>query len=181
MTKVSTTIDSALGVVSRLDSTDSLPALSVSDATFSGNVALGSDSLDTVTINGVMSSVAAAVKLRDIQELTTPLTGAGTTPVVVHDTSLAHIFVHSSIAANFTANLTNLNLTPGYATTLILVLVQGGTAYYPNVLQIEGVVKVINWQGNLTPVPTAGRTDIVTFSIINSGGTYLVYGQLTSF
>ena len=57
MTKVSTTIDSALGVVSRLDSTDSLPALSVSDATFSGNVALGSDLTGLVFFNPNTNSI----------------------------------------------------------------------------------------------------------------------------
>jgi len=137
-----------------------------------------------LTIAGALTATAAPVYLRNIEEITTPLTGAGSGGDVEHDTSLAHIFVHSSIAANFTADLTNLNLTSGYATTVTLVLQQGATGYYPNVLKIAGSAKTINWQGNVPPVPTsgAGRTDIVTFSIILSGpSTYLVYGQLTSF
>jgi hypothetical protein len=135
-----------------------------------------------LTATGALTATAAPVYLRNIEELTTPITGAGSGGDVTHDTSLAHIFVHSSIAANFTADLTNLNLTSGYATTVTLVLQQGAIGYYPNVLKIAGSAKTINWQGNVLPVPTANRTDIVTFSIILSGpSTYLVYGQLTSF
>jgi hypothetical protein len=135
-----------------------------------------------VTVTGALTATEAPVYLRNIEEITTPLTAAGSGGDVEHDTSLAHIFVHSSIAANFTANLTNLNLTSGYAATITLVLQQGATGYYPNVLKIAGSAKTINWQGNVLPVPTANRTDIVTFSIILSGpSTYLVYGQLVSF
>jgi hypothetical protein len=103
------------------------------------------------------------------------------TGTVEHDCSLGHIFYHTNPDTNWTANLTNLNLNTGYATTVSIVIVQGGTGYYPNTLQINGSNQTINWQGNATPTPSTTRTDVVTFSIINNNGTYTVLGQLTGF
>jgi hypothetical protein len=134
-----------------------------------------------LTVNGAMTAVAsgAVIKLRDIQELTTPLTNA--TGATTHNASLARIFVHSSITGAFTANFTNVGLTSGSATTLTLVLQQGATPRLPTMGTIDGTAVTFSWQGNITPVPTANRTDVVTFSVILSGATYLVYGQLVSF
>lgn len=52
------------------------------------------------------------------------------TGVVTHDCSETTLFRHSSISANFTANLTNLGLSSGYAGGVTLLLVQGSTGYY---------------------------------------------------
>jgi hypothetical protein len=106
---------------------------------------------------------------------------ADATGVVEHDCRLGHIFYHTSPDANWTVNLTNLNLENNYATSVTIVIGQGGTGYYPSALQIDGVSQTINWQGNTTPTPSVNRTDVVTFSIINNGGTYIVLGQLTGF
>ena len=103
------------------------------------------------------------------------------TGTVEHDCSAGHIFYHTSPDANWTANFTNLNLSSTYATAVTIVIVQGGTGYYPNVVQISGVGQTINWQGNAIPTPSTNRTDVVTFSIINNSGTYTVLGQLTGF
>lgn len=134
-----------------------------------------------LAINGALTAVAsgAALKLRDIQELTTPIVGA--TGATTHNAALARIFVHSGIAGAFTVNFTNVGLTSGYATTLTLVLQQGATPRLPTMGTIDGTAVTFSWQGNITPVPTANRTDVVTFSVILSGATYLVYGQLVSF
>jgi hypothetical protein len=103
------------------------------------------------------------------------------TGVVTHDCSLGHVFYHTSPSANWTANFTNLNLASGYATTVSLIIVQGGTGYYPNAVQIGGAAQTINWQGNTTPTVSTNRTDVASFSIINNSGTYVVLGQITGF
>lgn len=144
-------------------------SLDIADITLNGNV----------TVNGVITALDGAIKLRDIQEITTPIVDA--TGATTHDAALARIFVHSSIDGAFTANFTNVGLTSGYATTLTLVLVQGATPRVPTMGTIDGNAVTFSWQGNVTPLGTASRTDVVTFSVINSGGTYLVYGQLVSF
>ena len=106
---------------------------------------------------------------------------ADATGTVPHDCSSGQIFYHSSPDANWTVNLTNLNLSSGYATTATIIIDQDNTGYYPNALQIGGSAQTINWQGNATPTPSSNRIDIVSFSILAVSGGYIVFGQLTGF
>lgn len=107
-------------------------------------------------------------------------TKSNATGTVTHDCSAGHIFYHTSPSANWTINLTNLNLANGYATAVTIVIEQGGTGYYPSALQIAGNAQPFVWQGNTTPTPSTNRVDVVTFSILNNG-LYTVLGQLTGF
>ena len=138
--------------------------------TFSGTAGLA--------ITGNISATGIT-KTEQIHEIFTTKTSA--TGTVTHDCSTGQLFSHSSISANFTANFTNLNLDSGYATTTTLVLNQGGTAYIPNAVQIGGVSQTINWQGGSAPSGNANKKDVVSFSILNSSGTYTVLGHLTTF
>jgi hypothetical protein len=81
----------------------------------------------------------------------------------------------------FGINLTNLNLSSNYVTNIVLVLNQGATARIPTSLQIEGSSKTIKWQGGTIPVPSANKTDMLSFSILYDGSSYSVYGQLIPF
>lgn len=119
-----------------------------------------------LTISGVIETITA-------------LTGA--TGTVTHDTSSSHIFRHSSIAADFTANFTNLSISTNQVSAVTLILDQGATAYIPNAVEIGGTSQTILWQGGSAPSGTANGTDTVTFSLMNSGGTYTVIGHLASY
>ena len=104
------------------------------------------------------------------------------TGVVTHDCTSNRIFIHSTVSANFTANLTNLNLTSGSATVVTLLINQGATAYICNAIQIGGVGQTITWQGSTSaPSGNANKKDAMAFSIFNVAGTYTVLGQLVSF
>lgn len=137
-----------------------------------------SPKLETTT-SGI--KVSGVITIEDgVQEKFASLTSA--TGVVAHDCSTGHIFRHSSISANFTANFTNLTLEEGYATTLTLSLDQGDPAYMPTAVQIGGVAQTIVWQGNSTPSGTAYGEDVVSFSILRTGAsTYTVLGQRVAF
>ena len=113
-----------------------------------------------------------------VTESTTPLTGAG--GVVVHDTSNSHIFTHTGLSANFTANFTNIALTANQATALTLLLTQGATAYIPSAVQINGVAKTISWQSGGAPAGTPNGTDAVTFTVVYDGTNYIILGNLIS-
>jgi hypothetical protein len=108
-------------------------------------------------------------------------TKADATGTVTHDCSSGHIFYHTSPDANWTVNLTNLDLASTYVTSVTLIVSQGGTGYYPSALEIGGVSQTINWQGNANPTPSSNRIDIISFSIINNAGTYTILGQMTGF
>ena len=133
----------------------------------------------TITFNGSGFFNDDTFFHKAIQEKFSSLQDA--TGVVTHNCANGHIFYHTSPDANWTVNLTNFSLITNYATAITIIISQGGTGYYPNALQIGGAAQTINWQGNTTPTPSSNRVDVVTFSIINSSGTYTVLGQLTGF
>jgi len=114
-----------------------------------------------------------------VSEKFSSLTGA--TGVVTHDCDNGHIFYHSSISADFTANFTNLGLSTNYSTTLTLILNQGATAYIPSALQIGGSAQTINWQGGSAPIGTVNGIDAVSFTVLEVSGNYVVLGQLVDF
>jgi hypothetical protein len=105
----------------------------------------------------------------------------GATGTVVHDTSTTHIFYHSGLAADFTANFTNVSLNNNEITSMSLILEQGATAYIPTAVQIDGAAQTLLWQGGSAPTGTANGVDHVTFSLIYNGSSYTVLGQLASY
>lgn len=106
----------------------------------------------------------------------------GATGTVTHDLSTGSVFYHTSVAADFTVNITNMPADDATTVSLTLVLVQGSTAYIPDELEIAGVSQTIKWQGGSAPSGTADQVDVVSFTIIRSGGAVAqVLGNLTSF
>ena len=132
----------------------------------------------TASEAGLIASNSNAI-LKSTNEAFSTINAA--TGVVAHNYSNGAVFNHTNIAANFTANITNLVLASGYGTSITLILNQGAAAYIPNALQIGGVAQTINWQGGSAPSGNINKKDIVSFSIINNSGTYTVLGQLVSF
>lgn len=105
----------------------------------------------------------------------------GATGTVEHDCSTANIFYHTSPAANWTINFTNLGVSTSYASSFCIVIVQGATARIPTAIQIDGSAQTLKWQGGAQPLGTNNGVDVVTFSIFNSSGTYTILGQLVDF
>ena len=169
-------VDGVNGTIPAANLSGALPALDASALT----------NIDAANITGSLSGVA--VSTADItgygvftgtEEAFATLTGA--TGTVAHDCDNGHIFYHTTPAADWTANFTNLGLTAEHATTLSIVISQGATAYIPSAVEIGGVAQTLLWQGGSQPTGTADGTDVVAFSILNDGGTYVVMGQLVGF
>lgn len=169
-------VDGVNGNIPAANLSGALPALDASALT----------NIDAANITGSLSGVA--VSTADItgygvftgtEEAFATLTGA--TGTVTHDCDNGHIFYHTGAAADWTANFTNLGLTAEHATTLSIVISQGATAYIPTAVEIGGVAQTLLWQGGSAPSGTANGTDVVAFSILNDGGTYVVMGQLVGF
>jgi hypothetical protein len=114
-----------------------------------------------------------------VQEAFQPKVDA--TGVVDHDCALGQIFYHTSPDANWTANFTNINLASSTSTNLVLVIEQGATPYYPSAVQIGGVAQTIKWLGNVTPTPSANKTEIATFTIFNNASGYNVLGSYSTY
>jgi len=130
-------------------------------------------------VNAQSLSVSGEAKFTKIVENYAPLSNA--TGVVEHDCSNGHVFKHTNLGANFTANFTNLGLDNGETTSITLILEQGGTPYIANNVQIGGASVTIKWSANTVPTGNANAVDVQSFSIYNVGDSYTILGQLSTF
>lgn len=142
--------------------------------TFTGNVTFEGNPSFTgnVTFEGLTT-------LQEITEVLNTKTGA--TGVVAHDFSTGGVFYHTSLAANFTANITNVPTTNDRSISIALVLIQGSTAYIPSALQINGSAVTIKWADAEVPNGNANQVDVISFSLIRSGSAWTVLGVLNTF
>jgi hypothetical protein len=107
------------------------------------------------------------------------LTKTGATGTVVHDLSTGALFYHTNPAANFTVNFTNVPTTEGRMMTVTLLISQGATPYVTTVLQIDSFIQTIKWVAGIVPTGNANKTDVISFSLTRTGGSWIVYGQST--
>ena len=155
-------------------------AFRIFDTTDPDSTVTEANNIFKITDTGDIEVKGLASLYKGAEEKYSALTGA--TGTVAHDCANGKMFYHTSPAANWTANFTNLNLNQNkFSTSIGIVVTQGNTAYIPNAVQIGGVAQTIIWQGNSTPTGTDNGTDAISFTIMNDGGTYIVLGQLTSF
>lgn len=124
------------------------------------------------TVNGIFS-------VNEIQETVNTVVGPSTSTTL--DWSLGPIYYITSMTANFTFNITNLPTTANKSYCITLILIQGATPYYGNVLQITGTPVTIRWFNATVPTPMANASEIQTITLYYSGSAWMAFGQLTSF
>ena len=101
---------------------------------------------------------------------------------VDYDCSTHSIHHLSSLTGDIQANLTNLSLAEGHATTITFVVDQGATSRIVDALSIGGVSQTVQWVGGSVPFGTNNGTDVQSFSIIRTGASsYTVLAQLVPF
>jgi len=126
-----------------------------------------------------------------IEPLTISATAA--TGTVAVDASNGTTYYTTNASANWVVNLrwnssTTLNskLSTGEMTTTSFLARQGGTAYYPTSIQVNGTTSGVTtrWQGS-TGAPTSGNansTDMYTFTVVKTGSaTFDVFAAQTRF
>lgn len=124
-------------------------------------------------------SLTGTTTLQQTTEILNTKTAA--TGIVEHDYSTGAVFYHSSITANFTANFTNIPTTDDRTISIALILSQGGTAFLPTAVQVDGVTQTINWQGASSPTGNSNQIDLVSFTLIRTGSAWTVLGSLTTY
>lgn len=158
---------------------------STGNVTISGSTVSATDNnilSGITTFNGNIVSTAI-FKVQQVEETynsysTTINSGA----TVSLDCSNGNTFyITSTVNGNWTANLTNLNLSSNCLTNVTLVIAQGATSYIPNALQIGGVSQTINWQAGAVPSGNNSKKDVVAFTIFYTGSAYNIFGQLVTF
>ena len=151
---------------------DNIPT-SFADLTLTGTTQISSATFS----NSV--TFADLVTLQTTTEKIIPIAGA--TGTVEHTATNGSVFYHTAIAADFTANFTNLETTNNRTISVVLILAQGSTAFIPTAVEIDGTATVINWQGASVPLGNANQTDVVSFTLIRTASTWSVIGSLTTY
>lgn len=96
----------------------------------------------------------------------------------------------ANATTNFTVNIrgnstTTLNdtMTTGQTATMVLLVTNGATPYYPNVIQIDGTTITPLYQGGITiTAGNASSVDIYTITVVKTGSnTYISFVSQTKF
>ncbi len=109
---------------------------------------------------------------------------SGATGTVTHDFNTGVNFYHTSPAANFTANFTNVPTTSSNRSFIFtLAIVQGATPYMPTAVQVNGTPMTLNWLNGSAPSGNANKIDLVTFALIytSSLGASTLLGQASTY
>ena len=142
----------------------------------------------TQTLSGSTSVLATA--LTNAAEVATVSATAATGTINYDITTQSVLYYTSNASANWTTNFrassgTSLNtaMSTGQSVTVAFLVTQGATAYYNNVVQVDGSAVTPKWQGGTAP--TAGNAsgiDAYVYTIIKTGAaTFTVLASLTQF
>ena len=143
----------------------------------------------TQTFSGT-SSVLATV-LNDVAEVTTVSATAATGTINYDITTQAVLYYTSNASANWTINFrassgTSLNtlMSTGQSMTVAFLVTQGSTAYYNNVVQVDGATSGVTtvWLGGAPTAGNASGIDSYRYLIIKTGSaTFTVLASNTQF
>jgi hypothetical protein len=135
------------------------------------------------------SSVISSKFVNALETVTVSATAA--TGTINYDvTTQSVLYYTSNASANWTVNFrgssgTSLNtaMATGEAITIVFLVTNGSTAYYNNVVQIDGTPVTPKWQGGFAPTfGNASSVDAYSYSIVKTGSaTYTVFASQTQF
>ena len=180
-----TGVATALGTA--VDTTGGIGTIGTSGATV--GLLNGANTLsNTQTFNG--SSSAIATIIANAAEPATINASAISSPLAYYFNSQSVYWSTANQTANWTVNFafssgTSLNtaMSTGQTMTAVLCALQGGTAYYNNLVQIDGSTVTPYWQGG--SAPSAGNAtgyDCYSYSITKLGSaSYVVLATQSQF
>ena len=142
----------------------------------------------TKTFAGTTSTLAAV--LTNAAEVATISATAATSTINYDVTTQSVLYYTSNASANWTVNFrassgTSLNtaMSTGQSVTVAFLVTQGATAYYNNVVQVDGNAITPKWQGGTAP--TAGNAsgiDSYVYTIVKTGSAaFTVFASQTQF
>ena len=142
----------------------------------------------TKTLAGT-SSVLAEI-LTNAAEIATVSATAATGTINYDVTTQSVIYYTSNASANWTVNFrassgTSLNtaMTTGQSVTAAFLVTQGGTAYYNNVVQVDGSTVTPKYQGGTAyAAGNASSIDVYMYTIVKTGNAaFTVFTSQTKF
>ena len=142
------------------------------------------ESGSTLTLSSVDGIILDGLTILDSTTETVGNLGSDLAGGVTFDCDLANngVFYADGAAGNFTVNITNVPTDNFRATSIAVVVVQGGASSgLPTSLEIGGVSQTINWESGITPTSATSVTQIVSFTLIRYASTWNVIGSMTSY
>ena len=142
----------------------------------------------TKTLAG--TSATLAMILTDTAEIATISATAATGTINYDITTQSVLYYTSNASANWTVNFrassgTSLNtaMTTGQSVTAAFLVTQGATAYYNNVVQVDGSTVTPKYQGGTAPAAgNASSVDVYMYTIVKTGSAaFTVFASQTKF
>jgi len=87
----------------------------------------------------------------------------------------------ASPGANFSLAITNALNTGNTTTGIAAIVTQASSPFIPNALTVNGSAVTINWLGGSAPDGTGSKTEIFSFTLINTGGVFIALGSVSTF
>jgi len=122
---------------------------------------------------------------------TVTISATAATGTINYDVSTQSVLYYTSNAsANWTTNFrgssgTSLNtlMSTGQSITVAFLVTQGGTAYYNNVVQVDGSAVTPKWQGGTAPsAGNASSVDVYSYTIVKTGNAaFTIFASQTKF
>ena len=154
-------------------------------------VAPGTATTFTATQTFSGTSSATAIVLNDAAEVATVSATAATGTINYDITTQSVLYYTSNASANWTVNFrassgTSLNtlMSTGQSMTVAFLVTQGSTAYYNNVVQVDGATAGVTtrWLGGAPTAGNASGIDSYRYLIIKTGSaTFTVLASNTQF
>jgi len=156
-----------------------------------GDAVLASDQTFTGTNTFSGTSSKTAIVLNDAAEVATVSATAATGTIAYDITTQSVLYYTSNASANWTVNFrgssgTSLNtlMSTGQSMTVAFLVTQGTTAYYNNVVQVDGTTSGVTtrWLGGAPTSGNASGIDSYRYLIIKTGSaTFTVLASNTQF
>jgi len=142
----------------------------------------------TKTFNGTSTTLAAI--FANAAETTTVSATAATGTIAYYTATQSVMYYTTNASANWTLNLrhsagTTLNtaMSVGQTITITFMVTNGATAFYNNVVQVDGTTVTPKWQGGTAPSSgNASSIDVYTYAIIKTANaTFTVLAAVSKF
>jgi hypothetical protein len=138
------------------------------------------------------STTALAELLTNASEVVTVSATAATGTIAYYVTTQSVLYYTSNASANWTINLTGAStpvtldtlLSTGQCITVVHMVTQGSTAYYNNVVQVDGTTSGVTtkWQNGAPSFGNASGIDVYSYTVIKTGSaTFTVLASQTAF
>ena len=91
------------------------------------------------------------------------------------------VYYTTGRSSNWQANFSNVPVVENSVVVFTIIINQGGTGYYPSTVTVNSASSSILWANNVTPIPSANKKEIATFTIYYKGSSFIVLGNLSSY